>query len=174
MNEFRIRATGAVVTEPEYRAMYPNVAFPAVLKPADADPVLAAPAPAVGKYQTAMRDGVRLDSLGNWVHKWLVQNWTQAEIEAHEAAQAAVARQAAKAARADKVAAITVAVGNKVFDGDEKSQTRMARAILALQAAGVGTTPWTLADDTNVDVTLSELQGALVKAGLAQSAVWPL
>jgi hypothetical protein len=87
---------------------------------------------------------------------------------------AAQARAQAKTARAAAVEAITVTVNGKVFDGDETSQTRMARAIVALQAAGVPSINWTLADNTVTDATLVELTEALILAGQAQAAIWTI
>lgn len=62
----------------------------------------------------------------------------------------------------------------KTFDGDETSQTRMARAIIALQATGTPTTPWVLADNSAVSVSAVELAEALALAGAAQTALWVL
>lgn len=80
----------------------------------------------------------------------------------------------AKQARAAAVAAIkvTTAAGN-TFDGDEVSQDRMARGVVALQAAGgTKTVNWILADNTVIEATLAELSEALILAGEAQAAVW--
>lgn len=74
MNQFRIRATGDVVTEQEYREMNPNIAFPAVLIPDDADPVLQSPAPEVPSDKIALRQGVVKDTKGNWIYAWVVQD----------------------------------------------------------------------------------------------------
>lgn len=62
----------------------------------------------------------------------------------------------------------------KTFDGDETSQMRMARAIIALQATGTPTTPWVLADNSAVSVSAAELAEALALAGAAQTALWVL
>lgn len=84
-------------------------------------------------------------------------------------------RAAAKRRRAEAVASIRVTTGTgKTFDGDEKSQERLARAILASQATSQTSTTWTLADNTVATVTVAELTEALVKAGEAQLALWPL
>jgi hypothetical protein len=84
-------------------------------------------------------------------------------------------RAEAKAARATAVAAITVTTSaGKVFDGDETSQTRMARAIIGMQAASVGTISWTLANNQSVTVTIAELTEALILAGQEQAALWPI
>lgn len=85
------------------------------------------------------------------------------------------ARAAAKAARATSVAAITVTVtSGRVFDGDETSQTRMARAIIGMQAAAAPTINWTLANNVSTPVTVAELTEALILAGQAQAALWPI
>lgn len=89
-----------------------------------------------------------------------------------QAAQAALAQQA-KAAREQAVARIKVTTSNgKTFDGDEVSQTRMARAVVALQAAGQSETVWVLADNTPATVTLAELAEALALAGAEQTQLW--
>lgn len=78
-----------------------------------------------------------------------------------------------KAARAVAVEAIkiTTAAGN-TFDGDEISQTRMARAIIALQATGTPSITWVLADNSVIHATATELAEALALAGAAQAAIW--
>lgn len=77
----------------------------------------------------------------------------------------------AKEARRQAVAAITVTtVSGKTFDGDEESQDRMARAVVASSPGE--TTQWKLADDSVVVVTHEELKEALRLAGEAQTAVW--
>jgi hypothetical protein len=96
-----------------------------------------------------------------------------AEQKAQAAADAAqAARDVAKQRRADAVAAITVNVDGMTFDGDEISQGRIARAILAMESAGVPNTPWTLSNNAVAAVTVAQLRAALVKAGLAQTALW--
>jgi hypothetical protein len=68
---------------------------------------------------------------------------------------------------------VTTSTG-KVFDGDETSQNRMNRAITVLRETGQPSAPWTLADNTEADVTLAEFIEALALAGAAQSALWVL
>lgn len=86
----------------------------------------------------------------------------------------AIKRDAFKNDRAEGVARITVTTANgRVFDGDEISQGRMARAILALQIKPEGSTvQWVLHDNTSVDVEVVELQEALALAGLRQTELW--
>ena len=82
-------------------------------------------------------------------------------------------REELKAARTAAVEAITVttAAGN-TFDGDETSQTRMARAIIALQATNTPSVNWVLANNTAIQATAAELVEALALSGAAQAAVW--
>ena len=89
MNTFRMKSTGQVVTEAEYRNMYPNISFPAILAPTDADPVLAAPAPATTEHQSVHQAAPVQDALGNWVTGWAVTDWTEEQIATHEGAKAA-------------------------------------------------------------------------------------
>ena len=57
-----------------------------------------------------------------------------------------------------------------LFDGDEKSQDRMARSIIALDLGEK--VQWVLADNTIAQVTRAQLREALRKAGTAQTAIW--
>jgi len=66
---------------------------------------------------------------------------------------------------------ITTQAGN-TFDGDEVSQGRMARAIIALQSTGTPTVNWVLSDNTVIQATSTELVEALALAGAAQAAIW--
>lgn len=79
--KYRMKATGQIVTEQEYRAMYTEV-FPAVLQPKDADPILESPPPACLPTQYAVKSGIKQDQLGNWVYDWDILNKTQEQIDA--------------------------------------------------------------------------------------------
>jgi hypothetical protein len=85
-------------------------------------------------------------------------------------------RQDAKDQRRALVDAITVTTqAGNTFDGDEISQTRMARAIIGLSAQPQSPIPeitWILADNTNKSVTAAELTEALALAGAEQASVW--
>lgn len=83
-------------------------------------------------------------------------------------------REEKKIERQTAVDNIIVEIDGLPFDGDEVSQNRMSRAIVALQAAGVLATYWTLADNLTTMVTVSQLEKALVAAGLAQTAIWTI
>lgn len=93
-----------------------------------------------------------------------------------ELAEQALAQ--AKQERAEEVSKITVEVDGLIFDGDEDSQTRMARTITASQALGLpedSTISWAMAD-TNANkveqVTIAQLSKALYLAGCKQSELW--
>jgi hypothetical protein len=71
------------------------------------------------------------------------------------------------------VESILVEVGTgKVFDGDEKSQDRMMRAINIAAISGITETKWKLADNSVQTVTLEELKEALVLSGIEMSKIW--
>lgn len=76
-----------------------------------------------------------------------------------------------KAERQQKIDAITVEVDGFIFDGDEVSQNRMARAVTAADQL-TDTTPWTLHDNSVVTVTALQLKTACRLAGEAQTAIW--
>lgn len=82
-------------------------------------------------------------------------------------------REAAKAAREIAVANIkvTTQAGN-IFDGDEVSQGRMSRAIIALSTGLAPSVNWALADNSVIQATAAELTEALVLSGQAQAAIW--
>ena len=76
----------------------------------------------------------------------------------------------AKAERAEYVAKLVVTVDDLQFDGDETSQDRMARSIVALNDGE--TVQWVLADNSIAQVTKEQLRQALRLAGEAQTAIW--
>lgn len=98
------------------------------------------------------------------------------ELSATELAELAViAREQAKAQRQIAVNNIVVTTqAGHAFDGDETSQTRMTRAILAMQATGSESINWVLADNSVIQATIAELTEALALAGAEQSRLWPL
>lgn len=99
-------------------------------------------------------------------------DWRQVRTaEDKEAAQTAEAREQFKSERAAAVKAITVTtVAGNTFDGDEESQGRMARAILALPEGGK--VPWVLADNSVIQATADDLREALALAGAEQARLW--
>ena len=78
----------------------------------------------------------------------------------------------AKYERAKQVAAIKVEVDGMTFDGDETSQSRMARALEVANITGMQSTVWVLADNTVAQVTVAQMQQALSKAMLEMGELW--
>lgn len=163
------------VYESAIRAEYPNTSFAEpFLPPEEYAWVFPAPAPAYDAITQYPREAApALTAKGNWEQRWEIIDLQAEQIAVNQATAAAQAREAAKAARAAAVEAITVttAAGN-VFDGDETSQTRMARAIIALQATGTPNVNWVLHDNTVIQASVAELSEALALAGAAQAAIW--
>lgn len=75
-----------------------------------------------------------------------------------------------KAERAAAVAAITVEVDGMLFQGDETSQTRMARSVSVMEDGE--TIRWVLVDNTSAQVTKAQLIEALRLAGTEQARLW--
>lgn len=94
--EIRIRATGQVMTESEFRASYSNTSFPSVLSAElldgmDADVVFEGQQPSPTRYQIAYRDGVEQIN-GKWYTKWAVADMDGAAKATLDAQQAASVR----------------------------------------------------------------------------------
>lgn len=189
----RLRATGEVITEDTLRTRFTSNVVPTPLTPQwldefGADPVFEGPQPSPNQYQYVVAAGVELID-GKWYTKYTlgpdfteytdadgnvvtveqqIANWqAQKDMEI-----AAAQLQAKKQERQRAVEAITVTVDNMVFDGDETSQTRMARAIVVMQASSVPTINWVLHDNTVATVTVTQLTQALAAAGAEQARLW--
>ena len=80
----------------------------------------------------------------------------------------------AKRQRAEQVAAIKVEVDGMLFDGDETSQSRMARALEVASITGMKSTVWVLADNTVATVTVEQMQKALSQAMLQMGELWTI
>lgn len=95
------------------------------------------------------------------------------DVNAPAPDEPALTRAQLKIKRAEAVANIkvTTAAGN-TFDGDEESQGRMTRAIIALSTGLAPSVNWVLADNSVIAATAAELTEALVLAGMAQAAIW--
>lgn len=93
------------------------------------------------------------------------------EPEPSESELMEIERQNFKAGRAAAVRAIMVTTSSgNTYDGDEISQGRMARAILALPDGQ--TVPWVLHDNTVIEASAAELREALTLAGAEQARLW--
>lgn len=90
--ELRIRDTGQVMTESEFRSLHPNTSFPPqltveLLDSFGADPVLNGPQAQPTRYQVAFRDGVE-EINGQWFTKFSVADMDADAIAAVDASQA--------------------------------------------------------------------------------------
>jgi hypothetical protein len=88
MSQYRIRATGQVLSQGEVRRLHWNTSFPAVWDASvcefiGIDPVLQAPEPSnTDPLKTIRLNGVVQDSLGNWVQNWeVVDLFTDTTVE---------------------------------------------------------------------------------------------
>ena len=100
---------------------------------------------------------------GGWYRKGTAPKFSDEEVAMKQLV-------AAKAEREEYVKRIVVEVDGMKFDGDEVSQDRMARSIIALDLGEK--VQWVLADNTIAQVTRAQLREALRKAGTAQTAIW--
>lgn len=94
--EIRLRSTGQVMTESEFRAAHPNTSFPQqltveLLDGFDADPVLNGAQPSAGRYQTVARDGVE-EVNGKWFTKFVLVDMDADAIAAVDAQASASVR----------------------------------------------------------------------------------
>ena len=95
--EIRNRATGAVITDSEFRSEFPNTSFPQPLTPDviddfGFDPVLEGPQPTlIPPYQYAQRDGVIEDN-GQWFTHYIAVTPDDDQKAAMDATQAAAVR----------------------------------------------------------------------------------
>lgn len=95
--QVRIRETGAVVYENEFRALFPNTGFPvplteAIIKEFGGDVVFEGPQAQPTRYQVAFRDGVEQIG-GKWYTKYSVADMDQEAKDALDAGQAKAVRQ---------------------------------------------------------------------------------
>lgn len=188
-------ATGVYpVTESEIRAANPNTSFPVPFQaPEEYALVFPTPQPEHDPVtQTARQVSPVLTAKGHYEQAWevvsrfveytdqhgvthTVAEQEAAAVAADQAAKAAAAREEAKRKRAEAVAQIKVTTSSgHTFDGDEESQTRMTRAILAMQANGTASVTWVLADNTAIQAAAAELTEALALAGAEQARLWVL
>lgn len=80
----RMRETGAVIYDDEFRRMYPTTSFPPVLtvellNDFGADPVMEGPQPTLTSDQYARYDGVE-EIDGQWFTKYVAVDYTEEEI----------------------------------------------------------------------------------------------
>ena len=90
--EIRLRSTGAVMTEGEFRSLHPETSFPyqlteELINSLEADLVFEGPQAQPTRYQYAYRDGVEQVD-GKWFTKWSVADMDEDARAAKDAEQA--------------------------------------------------------------------------------------
>lgn len=169
--------TLAEFSEQEIKALYPNTSFSKVFVPPEGYSVLfTTPKPDYNNItQSVVPSTPVLTDKGHWEQRWQVVELSAEQVQQNQNAENIRIREAAKAARSIAVNAITVTTtAGNTFDGDEVSQTRMARAILVMSNTNIPSIPWVLSDNTVIDATVAELTEALSLAGTEQSRLWVL
>jgi hypothetical protein len=178
------------LSEVDIKASFPNTAFTSpFIAPEPYVWVFPSPPPVYNSVIEIVREIAPFKTeKGNYEQQWEIiprfndytdgeglthtrEDQENAAIAADNYAKAATALQAAKQARQTEVDAIKVTTASgKEFDGNEEAQTRMARAILALNAEEQ--TLWVLTDNTPTQVSREELQEALRLSGAKQTEIW--
>ena len=98
--DIRLRNTGEVITDGEFRALHPTTSFPPqlsaeLLDSFDADVIFEGPQPAATRYQFVARQGVIQMSDGNWYRNYVA-------LDMSDEAKAALDAQQASSVRADR------------------------------------------------------------------------
>jgi hypothetical protein len=153
-----------------------DISFPAVLDdealaPAGIARVAPTDIPAFDAAVQGVREVAPVQDGGTWHQAWEVYMLSESEQAAAAAARLAAAKEARRIA-VDSIK-VTTSQGH-TFDGDEVSQGRMTRAIMALDAAGQTSTTWVLSNNQPTQVTRAELFEALILAGTEQTRLWVL
>ena len=136
-------------------------------------PLTPTEAPAYDPITHGVRAATPVKVGNDWHQTWEVFPLPAEDVVVNQAAAAQAAREQAKAQRQAAVDAIKVTTqAGHTFDGDETSQTRMTRAVLAMQATGAPSVTWVLANNTVIQATVPELTEALALAGAEQARLW--
>ena len=130
-------------------------------------------APDFDKITQSATESAPLLTNGVWTQQWTIQDLPLENVAENKAVTERLEREAMKAQRDITTAGILVKTSSgNIFNGDEVSQNRLSRAILALQLTGTLTTHWVLANNVATEVGVPELAEALALAGAAQTELW--
>jgi hypothetical protein len=139
--QIRIRQTGAVMYEAEFRALFPTTSMPqqlteAIINSFDADVVFEGPQAQPTRYQVAFADGVeQID--GKWYTKSSVTNMDVDGIAATDAAQAA-------AVRSDRNTRLSASDWTQVADAPVDQAAWAAYRQALRDISGQSEFPWTI------------------------------
>lgn len=109
----------------------------------------------------------------NFTQTWEVYTLTAQESQVKLDKKLIVDTKAWKTDREKLVEAIEVIYNTVIYQGDETSQTRMARAIIGL-ADDIVTIDWVAKDNSVNALTRIDLQAILLDAGTQQSVLWSI
>jgi hypothetical protein len=152
---YRIRATGEVVSQGEFRSRNKNTSFPSqwsveLVEELGLDPVFETPAPTVTRYQTAYKDGVE-QVAGKWVWKWSI-----GPVFTDNEETTAAEQQAAYVAKIDADA---------------------AKAVRTTRDAKLAETDWTALSDVTMSSEMAAYRQALrdvpAQSGFPHEITWP-
>ncbi len=161
--ELRVRETGQVVTESEFRSLYPNTSFPRVLTSDildsfGVDPILEGPqASTTSPYEISVRQGVE-EINGQWFTKYVVgpvfTEYTDEEGVVHSAEE----QDAAYKTRIDDQVAESVRMQrNKLLEETDWTQSR--------DVSLINDDDWVLYRQELRDITSQE--------GFPHEVIWP-
>lgn len=128
--------------------------------------------PDYNKSTQTVEQDIPSESNGVWYQEWKIIDLPEDVVKENQRLDQEQKLQQAKIDRAKEVQDVVVTTASgKDFNGDEVSQSRMARAILSLNPQE--TTLWVLANGVpDFHVTREELQEALRLAGTMQTTIW--
>jgi hypothetical protein len=165
----------------ELIALHPNTSFPPDEVETPPEPyayVHPTPKPVYNEITDSLIELAPVLVEGLWEQQWAIVSKFSTEEERSIALNLALVndikanRELLKQVRAQRVNDIKVTTSNgNILDGDEVSQGRMARAIIALEGSNTAV-PWVDANNMTVLLNSTELKEALLLAGTAQSAIW--
>ena len=158
----------------ELRLSFPNIAFPLNPKEGDLPPGVVilhtTLQPEHDPIQYDCVEGQPTKSSNGWMQTWQLVAVPADVSDQRRQAHIAQNRETFKEARAAAVAQIIVDVDGLAFNGDETSQTRMARSVSVM--GDEDTIIWVLADNSPALVTKGQLVAALRLAGQRQAELW--
>ena len=190
MNEYRIKSTGQIITEDEFRLRYPNSSLPAVfnsefLQSFGLDVILASPVPPTTLYQDVKRDGIEQDSKGNWIQRWSIIDWSDTQVQSAVDDAKTSKWEAIKKERERRMLYGGVKVEQKWFSTDLIARTQYLRLnciadelLLAnqprdtiLQVNGKNIS-WKTMDNTFIDLTIDLIKKILSQLDDQEAAIF--
>ena len=165
MNEFRIRATGAIVAESSLRALssLPASLDTSVLDSIGVDRIYYATAqpPHNPRIETVIRDGVVQNADGRWEAAWRVESIVPTDAEARDAfltnTKNALKAEAA-ALRYEKETGGVLLPNGANIRTDRESQAQLNAAYSSLKNGLIESTFWKADGGVWVSVTLAEIE----------------